>query len=131
MPSAIHRLNFSVCSGGQAPSQGMLPASSRSSISSACSLTSSCSQRSNAHSISVLSYSRKRGLMSCSKPATVDLLIRRASCKRPLPGQDTGGAVPAQGDGGFKRGPLATVGLGGGEGLAVGVGVGGGGGVGG
>lgn len=40
------------------------------------------------------------------------------------------GLSPAQGDGGFKRGPLATVGLGEGEGLAVGVGVGGGVGVG-
>ena len=56
--------------------------------------------------------------------------MRRASWKRPFPGQDTGGAVPAQGEGGFKRGPLAPVGLGDGEGLAVGVGVGGGVGVG-
>ena len=50
--------------------------------------------------------------------------MRRASWKRPFPGQDTGGAVPAQGEGGFRRGPLATVGLGDGEGLAVGGGVG-------
>ena len=68
LPPATQRSRSSTCSGGQAPSQGMLPVLTAPRIASACRLTSSCDQRSKAKRIDVWSRSRKSGL-TCSLEA--------------------------------------------------------------
>src|SRR5439155_25723278 len=91
-----HDLNLSMSSSDQGPSQGMSPASSRSRMASAFSLTSAYSQRSNAHSISVRSYSRNMGLMSCSKPANRLPLLHHARGARLAPTHSIGGRPEAR-----------------------------------
>ena len=93
-PVSVQRWNTSICSGGHAPSQGIVPSRSRARMPAAWARTSSRDHRSNANVMDLRSCSRNSGLM-CASKVTVSS----------GPGSVTGGCCAAAGAGAGAGGP--------------------------